>query len=92
MEFIAVVAETVGELAAVQGRVLRRAVLATAAAVACIAFAAVTALAGATLVLYAVYLEGSALANPAVGALLAAAVAFALALAALLRANRLRRL
>ena len=43
MHFLTVIAESIGELAAVQGRILRRSVLATAAADAWIAFAALVA-------------------------------------------------
>lgn len=91
MEFLALFADTFGDLMAAQGRVLRRSVLATAAAVAWIAFATVTALVGAALVVFAVYLEGSALTRPSVGALMAGAVSLLLAVGGLLRANRLRR-
>jgi hypothetical protein len=91
VQFLTVIAESIGELAAVQGRILRRSVLATASAVAWIAFATFIAVAGASFALYAVYLEASALSRPSVGALLAALVAFAVAGGAALRATRLRR-
>ena len=91
-QFLAAIAESVGGLAAAQGRILRRSVLATAAAVAWIAFAALTAAVGAIFAIYAVYLEASQLARPSLGALLAAVVAFLLAGAASLRASRVRRL
>jgi len=64
-----------------EGRCLRASTLATARAVACIAFATIAASVGLVLFLYGVFLEGSRFFGDSVGAFVASAAALLIALA-----------
>lgn len=72
MPFIGAIIATMLDVVEAEGRLLRRAVVATVHAAAWILVSVTLAAAGAGLVLYAIYLEGSAMTGrPSAGALVA---------------------
>jgi hypothetical protein len=79
MQALGILVASLAELAEAEGRLLRRSVMRTARAIVWMFVAALIASAGATLVLYGVYLEGAALGRPSVGAFLAGGAAMLVA-------------
>lgn len=81
MQFLSSVLAGIADVVEHEGRCLRASALATARAVAWIAIAAIAASAGLVLFLYGVYIEGSRLFGPGMGAFLASATALLIAIA-----------
>lgn len=81
MQFLTSVIEGISGFVEFEGRVLRASAIATARAIAWIAVAAAMAVAGLGFLLYGVFLEGSRLAGPAIGACIAGAAALLVAAA-----------
>lgn len=83
MQMLSTLVVSLIELVENEARLLRAGILATAHALVGVLFASLAALLGLAMLLYGVYLEGSALGRPSLGAFLAGLVAFLVAAAAL---------